>query len=131
MGGFGFHRNAPTEVTITWLEQFRRRLDSKSHCWTYDDSDVFFDELEDGLPDENWKRADMLEWMVDHELKAPRGYSTKTQLLKIIDEYLNPTVEEEVEVELEPELEVELEPEPIVEEQIVEEVEQIDENEME
>ena len=70
----------------------------------------------DGLPDDGWRRADIIDWVRANGGTVGRVYQTKTQLLAQVDTILNPPAPEPV-VE-------EIAEEPVVEEVVEEAVEE-------
>ena len=102
--GAEFNRAVPQEKSQAWIDQWRRRL-SASHWRIEGDEPLTVDAGQDGLPDDGWRRADIIDWVRDNGGTVGRVYQTKTQLLVQVDNLLNPTA-----------------PEPIVEETVEEPV---------
>ena len=75
----------------------------------------------DGLPDDGWRRADIIDWVRANGGTVGRVYQTKTQLLAQVDTILNPPAPEPVVEEIAEEPVVEEVVEEAVEEAVVEE----------
>lgn len=92
-------------VTQEWVDNNRLYLQRKVKSITVQgDEGVTLDAGSDGLPDAGWTKKDIQAWLKDHDAEYS-GYATKTKLLSIVEETLNPPA-----------------PEPIAEEQTVEEI---------
>jgi len=114
-GGPEFVRTEPQEKTQAWVDQWRNRLPAER--WTIEgDEPLTTDAGNDGLPDDGWRRADIIDWIRDNGGTVGRVYQTKTQLLAQVDTILNPPAPEPV-VE-------EIAEEPVVEEVVEEAVEE-------
>ena len=93
-------RGRPMEVSQTWLDEHRTAVD----CDFRIEGD---DGGSDGLPDENWNRPEIVEWLSDNGIDLGIGYKTKSALLSMVDGVLNPApvvepvVEETVEETIE------------------------------
>ena len=111
-------RGRGKNVTQEWLDNNRGTLDPSEYLVEGDEaphSDLF----NDGVPDGNWRKAEILSWLDANGVSVTGGYKTKSALLALVQDALSPpVVEEPVE---EP---VETIPE-VVEEPIVEEVEEV------
>ncbi len=86
------------------LRQARRHRRSPKHGWMSDDGafegDTLADNLEDypgvpftqddgdGLPDENWLKADIQTWLADHGVQMSGVRATKAKMLERVDEVL-------------------------------------------
>lgn len=110
--GREFNRAVPQEKTQAWVDEYRRYLVAP-HWRVEGDEPLTVDVGDDGLPDEGWRRADIIDWIRANGGTVGRVYQTKTQLLGQVDTILNPPAPEPVVEEA-----VE---EPVVEE-VVEEV---------
>ena len=102
-----FIRGQTREVSQDWLDSNRRKI-SDQHFLVEGDEGVHHDKGEDGIPDEGWTRANIIKWLEDNGSSVGGGYKTKTSLLGLVDNVLNPPAPEPV-------------AEPVVEEPVVEE----------
>ena len=84
-------RGEVVEVSQEWLDEWRHTLPT-SHFLIEGES---IDQGNDGLPDTGWSRKDIIAWLKDKNISTGSGYLTKTAGLKLVEEYLNPTVIEE------------------------------------
>lgn len=111
-------RGRSVEVSQAWLDEWRHTLGDGYRI----DGD---DGGSDGIPDENWNRPEIVEWLSSQGVDLGIGYKTKSTLLGMVDGVLNPApvVEPVVEETVEEEIVVE---EPVVEEPVVEETVEID-----
>ena len=92
-------------VSQQWVDDNRLFLQKKGNRITVQgDEGVTLDAGSDGLPDAGWTKKDIQAWLKDHGAEYS-GYATKTKLLSIVEETINPPA-----------------PEPIAEEQTVEEI---------
>jgi hypothetical protein len=96
--GFGMLvRGQPQEVSQSLLDTYRTQL---LNCRILDE-DEDEDDGDGGIPDNGWTRVNIIDWLKGNDVRTRAGL-TKAQLLSRVDEYLNPTVEEEtVEEEVE------------------------------
>tara|TARA_R110002020_G_C15874725_1_gene738488 strand:- start:168 stop:515 length:348 start_codon:yes stop_codon:yes gene_type:complete len=99
-----FSRAIPTAVSQAWLDQFRNHLPS-TH-FNIEGDEPAFDEGADGIPDKGWKIADIRSWLGTYDMN-PKGYATKSGLLKLVDDVLNPAMAEDVMAEAEEQAEAE------------------------
>jgi len=101
--GFGMLiRGQPQEVSQEQLDVARSQL---LNCRIWGDDKgldtATVDAGDDGVPDEGWTRNDITAWLKTKAVRTRAGL-TKAQLLGRVNEYLNPTTEEETaEVETE------------------------------
>ena len=102
-----FVRKVSREVSQEWLNTHRRKI-SETHYLIEGDEGVHHDMGGDGIPDEGWTRANIIKWLEDSGSSVGGGYKTKTRLLGLVDNVLNPPAPEPV-------------AEPVVEEPVVEE----------
>lgn len=116
--GAEFNRAVPQEKSQAWIDLWRLRLPA-SHWRIEGDEPLTVDAGQDGLPDDGWRRGDIIEWIRNNGGSVGRVYQTKTQLLSQVDNLLNPTAPEPIVEET-----VE---EPVVEEVVEEVVEQEEE----
>ena len=100
-GGSGviWERKVPTEVSQEYLDTHRVALCNRP--WVFlvegDENAPTVDHGEDGIPDLGWHKADMIDWLKSHGL-SPKGYTTKTKLLEMVEGVLNPEPVAEPEV---------------------------------
>jgi hypothetical protein len=80
-------RGEVVEVSQHWLDEWRHTLPA-SHFLIEGES---IDQGNDGLPDTEWSRKDIIAWLKDKNISTGSGYLTKTAGLKLVEEYLNPT----------------------------------------
>ena len=114
-GGPEFVRMVSQEKSQAWVDQYRRQLPAA--VWRVEgDEAPTTDAGGDGLPDDGWRRADIIDWVRANGGTVGRVYQTKTQLLAQVDTILNPPAPEPV-VE-------EIAEEPVVEEVVEEAVEE-------
>lgn len=93
-----FTRGEVREVSQDWLDQWRRTIGEPKFSILGDEG-ITVDAGNDGIPDSGWKRGDILAWLADNGVTPTGAYVTKSGLLTLVDEVLNPTVdavEEEV-----------------------------------
>jgi hypothetical protein len=102
-------RGEVRDVTQEWVDEYRRFLVAPYFTLEGDEAPTV-DVGNDGIPDDSWRRADISAWLGSQGVEfAASSYRTKTKLLQLVDQHLNPPAPE-------PEPEV-LDEEPIVEEQ--------------
>jgi hypothetical protein len=97
-------RRVPREVTAQWVEANSVHL--RAECWLIEGAEVkdappapveVVEEAAppasdtDGIPDSEWTRAAIREWLSEKEISVPRTYTTKAKLLSLVEEHLNPT----------------------------------------
>lgn len=96
-------RGETVTVTQVWLNHERRRL--KPQFFRIEgDAGVTVDAGNDGIPDSGWTKKDISAWLKAKGVEFS-GYATKSKLLGLVEETLNPpapepepaTVEEAVE----------------------------------
>ena len=100
-----FPRGAWVYLTQAWLDDNRNNMYSGNFEIRGDEFTV--DQGGDGLPDDGWTRADIMAWLKEQGVPIGRTYKTKTALLGMVEQQLNPPA-----------------PEPVVEEAEVEVVEE-------
>ena len=105
-----FVRKVRREVSQEWLNTHRRKI-SETHYLIEGDEGVHQDMGGDGIPDEGWTRANIIKWLEDSGSSVGGGYKTKTKLLGLVDNVLNPPAPEPV-------------AEPVIEEAVEEPVEE-------
>ena len=84
-----FDRHTPIEVTQEWLDARRSTFDDRFQI-TDDDPGVLFtiDEGNDGVPDMKWLKADIQQWLFEHEVEMSGIRATKAKMLEKVDEVL-------------------------------------------
>ena len=118
--GAEFVRMVSQEKSQAWVDQYRRQLPAA--VWRVEgDEAPTTDAGGDGLPDDGWRRADIVDWIRTNGGTVGRVYQTKTQLLAQVDTILNPPAPEPVVEEIAEEPVVEEVVEEAVEEAVVEE----------
>jgi len=105
-----FYRLSPREVSQEWVDEWRTAL-PLSHWKLSGDEGLSSDAGNDGLPDVQWRRADITAWLNERDVDMGLGYKTKSALLGMVEEYLNPPAPEPETTEPEPEPEAEEETE--------------------
>ena len=102
-------RGEVRDVTQEWVDEYRRFLVAPYFTLEGDEAPTV-DVGNDGIPDDSWRRADISAWLRSQGVEfAASSYRTKTKLLQLVDQHLNPPAPE-------PGPEV-LDEEPAVEEQ--------------
>ena len=71
--GAEFNRAVPQEKSQAWIDQWRRRL-SASHWRIEGDEPLTVDADQDGLPDDGWRRAAIIEWIRNNGGSVGRVY---------------------------------------------------------
>jgi len=106
-----FTRGEVRDVSQEWVDQWRRFLVTPYFSLEGDEAPTA-DEGEDGIPDESWRRGDISAWLNSQGVEfAVSSYRTKTKLLQLVDQHLNPPAPE---------------PEPVVEDEVEAVVEQLE-----
>ena len=106
-------RGRSKNVTQEWLDKNRGTFDPSEYSIEGDEaphSDLF----DDGIPDGNWRKAEILSWLDTNGVTVTGGYKTKSALLALVQDALSPPIVEEPVVETIPVVE-----EPTVEEAVV------------
>lgn len=85
-------RGEPVEVSQTWLDNRRHRFSSNLFR-IEGDAGVTVDEGSDGLPDSGWTKKDISAWLKAKGVEFS-GYATKSKLLGLVEETLNPPAPE-------------------------------------
>ena len=96
--GGDFTRGVPTTVSQPWLDQYRRLL-PPTHYRLEGDNPPTADDG-DGIPDKKWRVADIRAWLDGYGMN-PKGYATKSGLLKLVNDALTPEKAEDVIAEIE------------------------------
>ena len=92
-----FIRGQAVEVSQGWLDTRRRKLGVNHHI--EGDAGGHVDLGDDGIPDSGWTKAEIVAWLSGMGVEVGGGYKTKTTLLGIVEEALNPAPVEEPVVE--------------------------------
>jgi len=131
-------RGSRRTVSQSWLDDNRHWLLKDDYIIEGDEA-PHSDAGNDGIPDSQWRKADIMAWLDNNGIPISGGYKTKSSLLSLVEEALSPAPVEEPVVEAaevvesiaeEPVVE-EAVVEPVVEEPVVEEAVAEDETEME
>jgi len=131
-------RGSRRTVSQSWLDDNRHWLLKDDYIIEGDEA-PHSDAGNDGIPDSEWRKADIMAWLDNNGIPISGGYKTKSSLLSLVEEALSPAPVEEPVVEAaevvesiaeEPVVE-EAVVEPVVEEPVVEEAVAEDETEME
>ena len=96
---YGYYdRHTPVAVTQVWLDE-RRGAFSGDHWIIEDDYPgvLFTQDDGDGLPDEDWLKADIKIWLENNGVEVSTIRTTKARMLEMVDEVLaaGVTTEEE------------------------------------
>ena len=96
---YGYYdRHTPVSVTQEWLDK-RRGAFSGDHWEIEDDYPgvLFTQDDGDGLPDEDWLKADIKIWLENNGVEVSTIRTTKARMLEMVDEVLaaGVTTEEE------------------------------------
>jgi len=107
-GGLGtVERGVANEVSQEWLDRYALILGPD---WVVGGGDLpTLDEGNDGIPDPSWTVANIKKWLGDEGVELGYGYKTKTVLLGMVEEHLNPSAPEPVVEEVVEVAETELE----------------------
>ena len=82
-----FSMNEGVSVTQDWLDA-RRNAFQATH-WLIEDDDVLFTQDDgDGLPDMNWLKADIQQWLFERGVEMSGLRATKAKMLERVDEVL-------------------------------------------
>ena len=92
--GGEFTRGQSVEFTTAWLDKWHNALPSDQFTVEGYEPPTE-DEGQGGVPDRGWKVADIRSWLTGYGLN-PKGYATKTALLRLADDALNPQKAESV-----------------------------------
>ena len=110
-----FPRGAWVEVTQTWMDGNRFHIGANFEV--QGDELPTVDQGGDGIPDPEWRRADIMDWLKERGIPIGRTYKTKTALLAMVEEQLNPPAPEPVAEVVEAEEEIVEEETDITEEE--------------
>jgi len=91
-GGVGeMTRGMEITVTDEWCAQYANRINDEFMLTGYE---AHADEGNDGIPDPSWTVANIKKWLGDEGVEIGYGYKTKTVLLGMVEEHLNPSASE-------------------------------------
>jgi hypothetical protein len=85
-------RGEPVKVSQEWLNHQRNRLLSQ-YFRIEGDAGVTVDAGNDGIPDSGWTKKDISAWLKAKGVEFS-GYATKSKLLGLVEETLNPPAPE-------------------------------------
>lgn len=91
-------RKEPVQVSQAWLDQYRVAICSNPTAFLVEgdaNAEVSVDEGADGIPDAGWVKKDISAWLTERGVELP-GYATKSKLLALAEEHLNPAAPEPV-----------------------------------
>lgn len=93
-----FDRHTPVDVEQAWLDKHRTGF-SETHWQITDDYPgvIFSQDDGDGLPDENWLKADIAAWLEENGVEVSSIRTTKRTMLEMVDEVLAAEVTDEEE----------------------------------
>ena len=92
-------RGVPVEVSKDWLAKNMHLL--MPRYWRVEGYEQTVDEGNDGIPDEGWTKKDISAWLKGKGSEVS-GYMTKTKMLGMVGNVLNPKAAEENELGEEP-----------------------------
>ena len=87
---YGYYdRHTPVSVTQEWLDK-RRGAFSGDHWRIEDDYPgvLFTQDSGNGLPDEDWLKADIKIWLENNGVEVSTIRTTKARMLEMVDEVL-------------------------------------------
>ena len=83
-------RGVSVGVSQAWLDEWRFTVDDlKMFRIEGDNTDDLIDEVDDGMPDSGWTKKQLAAWLKDKSI-ATTGYMTKTKMLAMAGNVLNP-----------------------------------------
>ena len=89
-----WERGNPVEVSQEWLDTYRRAICGNPTVFRVEgDGGVTVDDGNDGLPDDGWTKKDITAWLKAQGAEVG-GYATKSKLLGIVAQTLNPPAPE-------------------------------------
>ena len=91
-------RKEPVEVSQEWLDRYRGPICSTPTAFLVEgdaSAEVSVDEGNDGIPDSGWTKKEIGAWLDERNIDLP-GYATKSKLLALVEEHLNPSAPEPV-----------------------------------
>tara|TARA_R100000908_G_C3646069_1_gene80040 strand:- start:50 stop:451 length:402 start_codon:yes stop_codon:yes gene_type:complete len=81
-----FTRGEIRDVSQGWVDTYRRFL--VEPAWTLmDDEPLHNDAGGDGIPDSEWRRNEILSWLAERGIVPTGAYTTKSTLLKMVEEH--------------------------------------------
>ncbi len=84
-----FSRNEGVEVSQEWLDMRRSAFDATHWRIEEDYPGVLFTQDDgDGIPDMNWLKADIQQWLYDQGVEMSGLRATKAKMLEKVDEVL-------------------------------------------
>ena len=84
-----FSRNEGVEVSQEWLDMRRSAFDATHWRIEEDYPGVLFTQDDgDGIPDTNWLKADIQQWLYDQGVEMSGLRATKAKMLEKVDEVL-------------------------------------------
>jgi len=86
-----FYRGTSTEVSQEWLDLRSNQFIGNANFEVSGYEAPTLDADGDGLPDDDWRRADIMAWLSERGVTVGRTYKTKTALLAMVEEHLNPS----------------------------------------
>ena len=93
-----FSRNEGVEVSQEWLDMRRSAFDATHWRIEEDYPGVLFTQDDgDGIPDMNWLKADIQQWLYEHGVEMSGLRATKAKMLEKVDEVLSSEVAQEEE----------------------------------
>jgi len=108
-GGVGeMTRGMEINVSEEWCSTYARKVNANDQ-FTLTGYEAHADEGNDGIPDPSWTVANIKKWLGDEGVELGYGYKTKTVLLGMVEEHLNPSAPEPVVEEVAEVAETELE----------------------
>lgn len=91
-------RKEPVEVTQSWLNAHRVAICTNPTAFLVEgdaQAVVIVDDGADGIPDSGWVKKDISAWLIERGVEFG-GYATKSKLLALVEETLNPPAPEPV-----------------------------------
>ena len=82
-------RGVSVEVSQAWLDKWQLTLDPKMFRIEGDNPDDLIGKDNDGMPDSGWTKKQLAAWLKDKSI-ATTGYMTKTKMLAMAGNVLNP-----------------------------------------
>ena len=84
-----FSRNEGVEVSQEWLDMRRSAFDATHWRIEEDYPGVLFTQDDgDGIPDKNWLKADIQQWLYEQGVEMSGLRATKAKMLEKVDEVL-------------------------------------------
>ena len=93
-GGVGeMTRGMEINVSEEWCSTYARKVNANDQ-FTLTGYEAHADEGNDGIPDPSWTVANIKKWLGDEGVEIGYGYKTKTVLLGMVEQHLNPSASE-------------------------------------